>query len=317
MNRRAGGHRLAWPIEALHRVADRTGDGFTITNISNERARVDILEPIGGWFGVDAGTFIRELRNLDASEIELHINSPGGDVFDGVAIYEALLSHPAKITTYVDGLAASAASYIAQAGETVIVAPQAMLMIHNAHGYVYGGAEDMYSMGDLLGKINTVLADLYAERCGGEPTSWREAMKAETWYTADEAVEAGLATRKREPTLREQEQVTADNRLTRADRVAAARAFVERAFSNNGLITLPAVSGAAPVQAPSVVDGSSDSPAPVDVPAGDPQPTPMEGSPADEPAPDVVPDAPDLAPDQVEQDAVNDLVEQLRSALRF
>lgn len=159
--------------------------------------RVDIYEEIGGgggWFfdtGVTATDFVNDLAGIDG-DIEVHINSPGGDVFDGLAIYNALAQRKGKVTTVVDGLAASAASFIAMAGQTRIVCPGAMMMIHDAAGLCMGNAADMIGMADLLSKVSDNIADIYA-RHSGNPAGWRDAMQAETWYTADEAVAAGLA----------------------------------------------------------------------------------------------------------------------------
>lgn len=164
--------------------ADDTGD-FTDVVIYSE---------IGYW-GVEAATFIRDLQMVTTPNINLRINSPGGDVFDGIAIYNALVAHPAKVTSYVDSLAASIATLIALAGDEVEMGKYSMWMIHDASGGVGGNAEDMRAMADLLDKISQNIAQAYADASGGDADDWRALMKAETWYTADEAVTAGLATR--------------------------------------------------------------------------------------------------------------------------
>lgn len=151
---------------------------------------VYIYDEIGAW-GVSAGDFIASLSGLDA--FDLHINSPGGDVFDGVAIYNSLLAHPGEVTGYVDGLAASAASFIAMACTTLKVAKTAQMMIHDASGLVWGNAADMQSMAALLDKASDNIAGIYADKSGIPAEQWREAMRAETWYSGDEAVAAGLA----------------------------------------------------------------------------------------------------------------------------
>lgn len=159
--------------------------------------RVDIYDEIGGggWFneGVSAIDFVAQLAAIPG-DLEVHINSPGGDVFDGLAIYNALAQRRTNVTTIVDGLAASAASFIAMAGKTRLVCPGAMFMIHEASGLCIGNAADMRELAELLDKISENIADIYADR-SGRADGWRAAMQKESWYTADEAVAAGLAHR--------------------------------------------------------------------------------------------------------------------------
>src|SRR5690606_38136643 len=115
------------------------------------------------------------------------------DVFDGVAIYNALRDHPADVAVRVDGLAASAASFIAQAGDKVTMNRGSQLMIHDAWGLCIGPAADMRETAALLDRVSDTIAGLYAARAGGTVEDWREAMLAESWYSAEEAVEANLA----------------------------------------------------------------------------------------------------------------------------
>jgi ATP-dependent protease ClpP protease subunit len=157
-----------------------------------DTADLYIYDEIGYW-GVTASDLLNELSALTATTINVRINSPGGDVFDGIAIYNALLSHPATVNTTVDSLAASAASFIAMAGETVTMAPHSQMMIHDASGLAIGNAADMRQMADLLDRISDNIASMYSERAGGTTKAWRTAMTAETWYSAQEAVDAGLA----------------------------------------------------------------------------------------------------------------------------
>lgn len=167
-----------------------------LRNDAGGPTRVDIYDEIGGsWLfgGVSAVDFVNELAQING-DIEVHINSPGGDVFDGLAIYNSLAQRPGNVTTVIDGLAASAASFIAQAGKVRVIAPGAMMMIHDASGMCMGNAADMRELADLLDKVSDNLAAIYADRTG-RADGWRDAMQAETWYTADEAVAAGLAHR--------------------------------------------------------------------------------------------------------------------------
>jgi len=159
-------------------------------------ASIDLYGGIGGWFGVEASEFVRELRALDVDELTVHINSPGGDVYDGIAIMNALRQHRATVTVVVDGLAASAASYIAVgAGDEVVMSENSELMIHDAWGFAMGNAADMRTMADDLDRISSNIAGIYATASGTDAAAWREAMLAETWYSAQEAVDAGLADR--------------------------------------------------------------------------------------------------------------------------
>lgn len=157
-------------------------------------ARIDIFDKIDPFWGVSAQNFVAELNGIDADAIDLHINSPGGDVYDGIAITNALRQHKAIVTATVDGLAASAASFIAVGGADVLqMAENSELMIHNAWAVVVGDAEDMRSMADRLERHNANAASIYHAKAGGSLDDWLAAMTAETWYSADEAVDAGLA----------------------------------------------------------------------------------------------------------------------------
>lgn len=171
-------------------------DWYKIRMSAPRTADIDILADIGGWWdGVDAATMVRDIRDLDVDEIRLNINSGGGSVFDAVAILNALRQHPAKVVANVLGLAASAASFIACGVDETTMAANSTMMIHGGSGVAIGNAKDMHDMADLLDKLNANIASVYAAKAGGTTESWLETMLAETWYTADEAVEAGLADR--------------------------------------------------------------------------------------------------------------------------
>ena len=157
-------------------------------------AELLIYGPVGSW-DVDAADVARQLQDTEAETIRVRINSPGGSAFDGVAIMNALTGHTARVVVEVDGLAASAASIIAMAGDEVVMRPGSEMMIHEAHVLAAGEAKDMRQVADMLDKTNDSMAQVYADRAGGDTETWREAMAAETWFTADEAVEAGLADR--------------------------------------------------------------------------------------------------------------------------
>lgn len=160
--------------------------------------RVDVYDDIGagGLFseGLTAKGFAGQLAGVKGP-LEVHINSGGGDVFDGIAIGNAIRAHKGPVTTVVDGLAASIASVIAQAGADRVVQPGSMMMIHDAYGMCVGDAAEMAKMASTLDEVSGNLAGIYASRAGGDAEGWREAMRAESWYTAQAAVDAGLADR--------------------------------------------------------------------------------------------------------------------------
>jgi len=145
-----------------------------------------------GWYGVTAKDFVLALAQAGAGPVHLRINSPGGDVFDGMAIYNALRAHPAPVSVTVDGIAASAASFIAMAGQTIQMAETSMLMIHNAWGLVIGNRLDMLETAAVMEKIDGQLAAIYAGRSGKLISDFAAMMDAETWFTATEAQAAGL-----------------------------------------------------------------------------------------------------------------------------
>jgi ATP-dependent protease ClpP protease subunit len=148
-----------------------------------------------GYYGVTASAFASELAGLDVDTINLRLNSPGGEVFDGIAIYNVLRGHRAAVNVTVDGLAASIASVIAMAGDSVEMGRGSRMMIHDAQGLALGDAATMRELADLLDQESDNIARFYAARAGGKADQWRERMRATTWYTAEEAVEAGLADR--------------------------------------------------------------------------------------------------------------------------
>ncbi|CAM5718226.1 ATP-dependent Clp protease proteolytic subunit [Streptomyces fumanus] len=167
---------------------------YRITNAADpDEAELLLYDEIGGWWGCTADQLIADLRGITAPRMRVRVNSPGGSVFEGVAIANALRSHPASVTVQVDGIAASIASVIAMAGDRIEMAPNTMLMIHDASGVCLGNAADMEEMAELLDLISDNIADAYAARAGGTREQWRERMRAETWYLPEDAVENGLA----------------------------------------------------------------------------------------------------------------------------
>ena len=233
-------------------------------------AEVLIYDEIGA-FGVSAKGFLAELGALpDDAPIDLRLNSPGGSVFDAVAIHNALSRHAGTVTVWIDGIAASAASYIAMAGDEIVMPENAFLMIHDPSGLVMGTAADMRDMAGTLDKIAASMLRGYAARSGRPEGEIAGLMAAETWFGAAEALEAGLATRLSEP-------------------VRIAASFDIGRFRNAPPDLVEAVEATEPEDAPAaadIVDGDNDV-----APGADPAP-PLE---ADTPAGTVA--AADTAPD--------------------
>lgn len=159
---------------------------------SEEEAELLIFDEIG-WYGILPQDVIDELKGVTAPKLRVRVNSPGGSVFDGIALANVLRAHPAEVTVQVDGIAASIASVIAMAGDRIVMMPHSQMMIHDAFALAVGNAADMREMAGFLDKQSDNIAAVYAERAGGTVTDWRTRMLAESWYTADEAVAAGLA----------------------------------------------------------------------------------------------------------------------------
>ena len=146
--------------------------------------------------GITAKQIAEELKkHKNAQEIYVRINSPGGFVDEGHAIYNQLKRHKGQVIVTIDGMALSAASVIAMAGDEIEIEANGMMMIHKSWNLVIGNADDMREAADVADKIDGTIAGVYAARAGGDSEAWLAAMRAETWYTADEAVAAGLADR--------------------------------------------------------------------------------------------------------------------------
>ena len=167
---------------------------------TNNVAQIDIFGDIVSekWFDEEtsATSFRDALKELgDVSTINLSINSGGGSVFDGIAIYNMLKSHKATVNVYVEGLAASIASVIAMAGDTITMRSGSMMMVHMPWTLSQGNAEEMRKTADTLEKTGDSIVDIYSERTGISSDDIRNIMNDETWLSAEEAVEQGWATK--------------------------------------------------------------------------------------------------------------------------
>jgi len=151
-----------------------------------------LYDEISFW-GISADQFVKDLNASKAQTVHIRINSPGGSVFDGTAIYNAIKQHKAKTITHIDGLAASIASIIALAGDEVRMSDNTFMMIHNPWSIVMGDAKAMREEADLLEKVsNTTIASIYMSKSGKEKADIVGKMDAETWFTAQEAKEYGF-----------------------------------------------------------------------------------------------------------------------------
>jgi ATP-dependent Clp protease protease subunit len=162
-----------------------------------KRGALHLYDAVGGWDGIRAKHVVEKLEALKgegAEHLDVHINSPGGDVFEGMAIHTAIASWPnGEKRVHVDGLAASIASIVAMAGDEIEISPTAMVMVHEPRGFAMGGAADLRKMADRLDSISDVMCDVYAARTGLAKAEVEKLVAAETWMSASEAVAKGFA----------------------------------------------------------------------------------------------------------------------------
>lgn len=183
-NRPAAGARAEASIDPTARPAIKV-------NATDTTAELFLYSEIGYW-GITAGQFAEAMNQHRGKAITLRINSPGGDVFDGLAMYSLLSTWPTQVTAQIDGLAASAASIVMLGADTVQMVKGSFVMIHNAWGVAIGNASDLRDFAGVLDQIDANLADLYAAKSGMTPAKALEYMAAETWFNADQALEAKL-----------------------------------------------------------------------------------------------------------------------------
>ena len=145
-----------------------------------------------GYPEIDETMFMRALDEMGGQDITVRLQSEGGDVIAGLSIYNQLNNYPGQVTMEVDVLAASVASVLMMAADTINVTPVARIMVHRAWSIAFGNAADFRNTAELLESFDRTIAETYAERANGDADHWFNVMAQETWFTADEAVEAGL-----------------------------------------------------------------------------------------------------------------------------
>ena len=179
----------------MNRVHRSLGPGHIRINAAAEdEAEIFVFGEIGGfWGGIDAEEFSKEVRALDAKTINVRVNSPGGSVFDGIAIYNALAAHSANIVVHIEGIAASIASVIAMAGDEIRIGESANIMVHKPWSFAIGDAMAMRKEADVLDKLEEGIVAIYAARTGKGDDDIAPLVAAETWYRGQEAVDAGFA----------------------------------------------------------------------------------------------------------------------------
>lgn len=180
-----------WPSRHRPFFNRASGRAFDV-QAAEEVTEVNLYDEIG-WYGVSAAQMRRLLDQVSTPRILLRINSPGGDVFDGIAIHNDLQAHPSKVTVRVTGIAASAASLIAMAGDRIEIFGNAFVMIHNAWALAIGDKADMRELADTLEQIDGALASAYARQTGKTAKEIGRMMDAETWLNGEAAVEQGFA----------------------------------------------------------------------------------------------------------------------------
>ncbi|MDP2505391.1 head maturation protease, ClpP-related [Oceanobacter sp. 3_MG-2023] len=214
-------------LNLLQNNAER-GQKVTINaEAGADTTHVYLYDAIGGWWGVEAETFVKELMAIDTANIMLHINSPGGDVFDGRAIATAIKQHPANITAQIDGLCASAATYVSAACNSVTMADGGFYMIHEGWTLAIGNKRDMDKTRALLAKVDDAILNDYQKKTGLERDQLNIWMEEETWFSASEAKNHGFI-----DSILDDEKTDSTNNRTRWNLSAYANTPAALAASN-------------------------------------------------------------------------------------
>ncbi len=162
---------------------------------NDRQATVYVYDVIDDWWGIDAESFVREVNGLDVDILNIRINSPGGDVFTARAMQTALAQHPAHVVVHVDGLAASAATFLAMGANEVRITESAFFMIHKGWSFTVGNADELRTQAELLDLIDSNMANEYATRTGLDQNTVLDMMADETWMSGQQAVDNGFADR--------------------------------------------------------------------------------------------------------------------------
>ncbi len=154
-----------------------------------DAAHIYLYDVIDAWFGVSAQMMVDALKSASGKTVHLHINSPGGDVFESVAMATAIAAHDGDVIAHIDGVAASAATRVALAAKEVRIAESGLMMIHNSWTIAWGNSEEIRKTADLLDKVDTGIVADYTRKTGASEQQVRDWMAAETWFTAQEALD--------------------------------------------------------------------------------------------------------------------------------
>lgn len=168
---------------------------FNFREASNETLEIDVFEVIGGWFGVNAADIRRRLNaRADAKLIKVAINSRGGDVFEGLSIYEQLVNHSARVQVHISALAASMGSVIAMAGDEITIAESGFVMVHGVKGFAAGDSDMLRDIAKMMDAAESTIANIYAKRTGQPLNKIEGWLSRDTYMTAAEALERGFVT---------------------------------------------------------------------------------------------------------------------------
>ncbi len=179
-------------MKKLLQLLAANAKGEAPSKIKAEAGKVYVYGVIDSDWGASAQGLIEALKPMAGQPVELHVNSPGGDVFEARAMVAAIRAHGAPVTVYIDGLAASAATYLALSGDQVHITAGGMFMVHNSWTLAWGNKHEMRSTAELLDKIDSTIKADYARKTGAEEAQIAAWMDAETWFTAEEAKAAGF-----------------------------------------------------------------------------------------------------------------------------